>query len=425
VRLADIAARIGGELCGDGELDIAGVAVPEAARPTDIVFVETHAYLEPAQKSKAGAFLIDSKLTMDDRRSAIRTASPRFAFLRLLELFEPPTARECGIHPTAIIGKDCRIGERVTVMAYSVLGDQVTLEDDVVIWPHCYVGAGARIGAASCLHPRAVVMSGCVTGRRCILQSGSVIGSTGFGYHDEGPQRYRIPHLGVVILEDDVEVGANSAIDRAVIGATRVGRNTKIDNLVQLGHNAQIGAGCYIVAQVGVGGSSRIGNYVVLGGQCGISDHIKVGDGAMVAGKSAVRESLQPGEIVGNPPAFPIRVTNELVRLLPQLPALFDKVERLATGPNAPAPPADDASWQERVVPILARTLRVKPELIGPDMDLKAEFNADSLTVLTVVTEIESQFGISIPDEDVPALRTLAAVVTYLEKNFPAPPLDR
>jgi acyl carrier protein len=161
---------------------------------------------------------------------------------------------------------------------------------------------------------------------------------------------------------------------------------------------------------------------VVLGGQSGISDHLTIGDRVMVAGKSAVRESLPPGEIVGQPPAFPIRVTNELVRLLPQLPELFSRVSRLEETGNARpgrTAPANGRSWSEIVIPVLARTLRVKPELIRPDMDLKEEFNADSLTVLTVVTEIESQFGIAIPDEDVPRLRTLSAIVSYLEKNYP------
>ncbi len=420
--LSEIAARVGGELTGGGEKEISRVSIPETAGPADIVFADKLSFLESALRSRTGAFLVDANLAFDDPRPAIRTVTPRVAFIKLLELFEPPRPARSGLHPTVSVGRDSRISPTATIMANCVLGDNVVVEDDVVIYPQCYVGDGASIGAGTLLHPQVVVGAGCLVGRKCILFPGVVIGADGFGYHDEGTRRMRIPHLGNVVLQDEVEVGANTTIDRAVLGSTVIAAGTKIDNLVQIGHNVQIGAKCYLVAQVGIGGSTKVGNGVVLGGQSGISDHLTIGDRVMVAGKSAVRESLPPGEIVGQPPAFPIRVTNELVRLLPQLPELFLRVGRLEeTGNAAPGrtPPSNGRSWSEIVVPVLAKTLRVKPELIRPDMDLKEEFNADSLTVLTVVTEIESQFGIAIPDEDVPRLRTLSAIVTYLEKNYP------
>lgn len=420
--LSEVAVKIGGELTGNGAKEVTGVSIPETAGPTDIVFADKHSFLESALRSHAGAFVVDGNLRFDDPRPVIRTATPRLSFIKLLELFEPARPALSGIDPTASVGENCRINPMATVMANCVLGNSVVVEDGVIIWPQCFVGDGARIGEGTVLHPQVVVGARCLVGRKCIIFPGAVIGADGFGYHDEGAQRLRIPHLGNVVLEDEVEVGANTTIDRAVLGSTVVARGTKIDNLVQIGHNVQVGAKCYLVAQVGIGGSTRIGNGVVLGGQAGISDHLTIGDRVMVAGKSAVRESLPPGEIVGQPPAFPIRITNELVRLLPQLPEMFARVGRLEeTGHSNPerAGGSNGRSWTEIVIPILARTLRLKPELIGPDMDLKEEFNADSLTVLTVVTEIESQFGIAIPDEDVPRLRTLNAVVSYLERNYP------
>ncbi len=420
--LSEIAVKIGGELTGDGEKEIRRVSIPETAGPTDIVFADKHSFLESALRSRAGAFVVDTALAFDDPRPAIRTGTPRLSFIKLLELFQPARPAGSGVHPSVSVGKSCQISPTATVMVNCVLGDNVVVEDDVIIYPQCFLGDGARIGSGTVVHPQVVVGARCLIGRSCILFPGVVVGADGFGYYDEGATRLRIPHLGNVILEDEVEVGANTTIDRAVLGSTVIAAGTKIDNLVQIGHNVQIGAKCYLVAQVGIGGSSRIGNGVVLGGQSGISDHVTIGDRVMVAGKSAVRESLPPGEIVGEPPAFPIRVTNELVRLLPQLPELFCRVGQLEeTGHPTPDRTAfsKGRSWSEIVIPILARTLRVRPELIGPDMDLKEEFNADSLTVLTVVTEIESQFGIAIPDEDVPRLRTLSAVVSYLEKNFP------
>jgi UDP-3-O-[3-hydroxymyristoyl] glucosamine N-acyltransferase len=422
VILSEIALRIGGELAGDGKKDVTGISIPESAGPADIVFADKHSFLESALRSRAGAFVVDANLVIDDPRPSIRTTAPRVSFIKLLELFEPPQTSGPGIDPTVSVGENCRISPTATIMVNCVLGDNVVIEDDALIYPQCFIGDGAVVGVGSVLHPQVVVGAGCLIGRKCILSPGVVIGADGFGYHDEGARRFRIPHLGNVVLEDEVEVGANSTIDRAVLGSTVIKAGTKIDNLVQIGHNVQIGAKCYVVAQVGVGGSTRIGNGVVLGGQSGISDHLTIGDRVMVAGKSAVRESLPAGEIVGEPPAFPIRVTNELVHLLPELPELFSRVTRLEqSGQTKAEAPVfyNGRPWSEIVIPILARTLRVRPELIGPDMDLKEEFNADSLTVLTVVTEIESQFGIAIPDEDVPRLRTLSAVVSYLEKNYP------
>ncbi len=420
--LSEIAVKVGGELTGDGGREATGVSIPETAGPADIVFADKRSFLESALRSQAGAFLIDANLAFNDPRPAIRTVTPRVSFIRLLELFESPRPAKSGVHPTVSMGSNCRISPTATIMVNCVLGDNVVVGEEAVVYPQCFVGDGATIGTGAVLHPQVVVGARCVVGRKCILFPGVVIGGDGFGYHDEGNVRLRIPHLGNVVLEDEVEVGANTTIDRAVLGSTIIAAGTKIDNLVQIGHNVQIGAKCYLVAQVGVGGSTRIGNGVVLGGQSGISDHLTIGDRVMVAGKSAVRESLPAGEIVGQPPAFPIRVTNELVRLLPRLPDLFSRVGRLEeTGKAAPDRTAasNGKSWSEIVIPVLAKTLRVKPELIRPDMDLKEEFNADSLTVLTVVTEIESQFGIAIPDEDVPRLRTLSAIVSYLEKNYP------
>jgi len=421
VNVSEIAVRIGGQLTGNGDKEVTGVSLPETAGPADIVFADKHGFLHPAAQSRAGAFVVDSRLAFSDPRPVIRTTTPRLSFIKLLGLFEPPRTSSHGIDPDARVGKDCRISPSAVIMTGCVLGNNVVVEDEAVLYPQCFIGDGARIGAGSTLYPQVVIGAGCVIGRKCTLFPGSVIGADGFGYHDEGAMRLRIPHLGNVVLEDEVDVGANTTIDRAVLGSTVIAAGTKIDNLVQIGHNVHIGAKCYLVAQVGVGGSSRIGNGVVLGGQSGISDHITIGDRVMVAGKSAVRESLQPGEIVGEPPAFPIRITNDLVRLLPQLSELFERVGRLEQSrpPSQTVAGSTAQSWADAVIPILAKTLRVKPELIGPDMDLKEEFNADSLTVLTVITEIESQFGISIPDEDVPRLRTLAAVVGYLEKNYP------
>lgn len=414
MKLEQIADAIDGELVGSGETEICGVCLPDTAGAKDIVFVEKHHYLERAHDSKAGAFLLDRKLKPDDSRPIIFSENPRLSFVKLLQLFD-----KCTPHSgSSAQGNQCEIDPSAKIMPGCSIGDDVVIGPKVVIHPQCVIEDRVRIGEGSIIYARAVIGHDCKIGHDCVIHPGAVIGSIGFGYHDEGGKRFRIPHLGNVVLSDRVDVGANSTIDRSILGSTFIGADTKIDNLVQVGHNVKIGTKCYVVAQVGIGGSSEIGNGVVLGGQSGVSDHVKVGDQAMIAGKSAIRESLKPGEIVGEPPAFPIRTVNELVHLLPQLTTLFSRVTELETLNQIEEKPTLSGSWRDRVLPLLARSLHIRPELIGDEMDLKEEFNADSLTVLTVVTEIESEFGISIPDSEVRSMRTLNAIVDYLETSY-------
>jgi UDP-3-O-[3-hydroxymyristoyl] glucosamine N-acyltransferase len=420
LRLSEIADYLGGEFVGCGDLEIRGIALPDEAGPSDIVYIEKQKYLEGASNSRAGAFLIDKRFSLNRSRPFIATASPRIAFIKLLQLFQPRNVHAPGIHPTVIVGSECRIDSSATIMAGCVLGDRVVIEQSAVIHPLCFLGSGVKIGAGSVLHPNVVVEHDCQVGKRCVLKPGVVLGADGFGYHDEGATRYRIPHLGRAVLGDGVELGANTTVDRAILGATYVGDETKVDNLVQIGHNCSIGSKCYLVAQSGVGGSTVVGSGVTLAGQSGVSDHLRIGDGAIVIGKSAVRQSLEPGEIVGGVPALPIRLENEISRLLPQLPELVHRVERLEQSRSRTETAVErrNVSWRQKVRDMLAENLRVKSEVIDEGMDLKEEFNADSLTVLNFLTEIESEFNISVPDHDVRGLKTLGDILHYLEKRL-------
>lgn len=392
----------------------------EEATPTEIAFIEKYHFLEAGKECEAGAFLVDERLRLEDSRPYLSTRQPRFAFIQLLQLFEKEKQLRPGVHPTVVVGERCMIHPTARIGAGCVLGDRVSVEEGVLIGPLCFLDNDVVIGARSILYPQVAIGANCRVGKNCVLASGVVLGTDGFGYYDHGQKRYRVPHLGNVVLADGVELGANTTVDRAVVGTTRIGAETKIDNLVQIGHNCSIGSKCLLVAQSGVGGSSVLGNGVTLAGQSGVSDHLNIGEGAIVIGKAAVRHSVKPHEVVGGIPARPIRLENEIAEKIVELPKLLRRLETLEQKSDAgtPSEKVTYSSWRDEVVSILCRQLRIEPNRLGPEMDLKEEFGADSLTVLSVVSEIESRFQITIPDQDVRDLRTLRAIMTYLEKRL-------
>lgn len=235
-------------------------------------------------------------------------ADTRLALARLSRRLDarPPIA-DAGIHASAVVDPSARFGARVAVGALAVVGPDAVVEDDVVIGAGAIVGARARLGAGTVLRERVVIEDGVVVGRRCWLQAGAVIGGDGFGFAPGPRGAERIHHLGTVVLGDDVEVGANACIDRATLGATVIGPRSKIDNLVQIGHNARIGADVLIAGQTGIAGSTTIGDRVVIGGAAGVSDHIEIGDDARIAGGAGVTKSVPAGETWGGYPAQPVR----------------------------------------------------------------------------------------------------------------------
>jgi UDP-3-O-[3-hydroxymyristoyl] glucosamine N-acyltransferase len=420
LKLEKIAERLLADLTGDGETEILNIAHPDEAGPSDLVYVEKQEFLELAKTSRAGAFLLDNRICLEDPRPQIKTAHAQLAFIKTLQLFDSANQHQPVSSPS-IQGDNCQIAPSAKVMANCVLGSGVIIEADVVIHPLCSLGDNVRLGKGSVLYSNVVVGRNCEIGENCILFPGAVIGSDGFGYHDENGERYRYPHLGRVVLGDKVEVGANSTIDRGVLGSTVIGTGTKIDNLVHIAHNCRIGSNCYLVAQSGVAGSTTLGNGVTIAGQSGVSDHLKIGNQVIVVGKSAVRTSLGDGEIVGGIPALPIRLQTEIMETMPSLPKLVKRFEDLETTGQEEittdqGAPGDD--WQEAVISILSEHLRVEAEELRPDIDLKEEFGADSLTVLSIVTDIEAHFDIGIPDEDVRNLKTPREIVRYVGEQL-------
>jgi UDP-3-O-[3-hydroxymyristoyl] glucosamine N-acyltransferase len=326
--LGEIAAAIGGTVEGDPELPIGGVCGIEDAAPGTIVRVEHLRYLEAAISSPASALLTDRSLG-PVTKACIRVDNVRLAFARCLELFSSEELPAPGVDPTAVIGAGTELGEDCSIGAYVVLGRRVRLGAGVILHPHVILGDDVEVGAGSVLYPRVVLYPKTVLGSRVRIHAGAVIGADGYGYVWTGERHHRIPQIGRVRIGDDVEVGANTTIDRATTGETVIGAGTKIDNLVQIAHNVQTGEHCLIIAQVGIAGSARLGSGVVLAGQAGIKDHVTIDDGAQVGGGAAVWGDQKAGAVISGQPARPHREEIRIQAALGQLPELLRRVREL------------------------------------------------------------------------------------------------
>ena len=326
--LGALAAALGASLDGDPAQVVTGVAPLDAAGPADVSFLTDARYRDAARASRAGALLAGPD-TEALGPAMLRVKQPQQALVRLLGLFHPRPPVTPGVHASAVIAPDARvdatawIGPLVAVAAGAAIGPGVRVH------ALACVGAGAEIGEGSEIHAGVVLGERVRIGRRVIVHAGTVIGSDGFGYVFDGGAHQKIPQVGTVIIEDDVEIGANVAIDRAMLGATLVRRGTKIDNLVQIGHNVEIGEHSILVAQVGVSGSSRLGRGVVLGGQVGVADHVTIGDGVMVGAQSGLHADVEAGAKLLGSPARPIMQAKRIMLTESQLPELARKVREL------------------------------------------------------------------------------------------------
>lgn len=331
ITLADLAGRIGARVDGDERVRVRAVAAIESATATDVVFAEGEAAVQRALASPAAAVIV-AEAQAAPGKPLLRCAVPRAAFARALALLHPPARPAPGIHPTAVVGRDVELGPEVSIGAHAVVGDACRLGARVAIGPQCTLGERVHIGPDSRLFPNVTLYDGVELGARVVLHAGCVLGADGYGYVQEGGHHVKIPQVGTVIVEDDVEVGANTTIDRATLGVTRIGRGSKIDNLVQVGHNVALGAGCLLAAQVGISGSSRLGDFVVLGGQVGVGDHVAIGDGVVVGGQGGVLtgKRLSARQVLWGTPARPLAEARRQVAALARLPDLLERVRELA-----------------------------------------------------------------------------------------------
>ncbi|MDR7543807.1 MAG: UDP-3-O-(3-hydroxymyristoyl)glucosamine N-acyltransferase [Armatimonadota bacterium] len=306
MKLAELARHARAELAGEGELEIEAVTELAQAHPRALVLVADPRRLPEAEASPAGALLVGTQVP-HTRKPALRARNPRAAFARVLAVLAPPRRPAPGIHPTAVVASDTEVHPEATVEPHAVLAGGVVVGARSVIGAGTVIGARTRIGVECVLHPLVTVYADCALGDRVIVHSGAVIGSDGFGYATEDGVHLKIPHLGRVVIEDDVEIGANATIDRATLGETRIGRGSKIDNLVQIAHNVVLGPGTIIAALTGISGSVTIGEGAVLAGQVGVRDHVTIGAGATVLGRAGVTKDVAPGLVVSGFPARPHR----------------------------------------------------------------------------------------------------------------------
>ncbi len=329
--LAQVAERTGGRVEGDRERRVVDVAPVAEAGPGELGLLAERRYLRRAAAGDAGALLVSEDLSGEVERPADRVVvnDPHRALVTLLGHFHPAPDPEPGVHPTAVLGAGVRLGREVTVGPYAVVDEGARVEDRARVGAHCVIGRGSVVGEDSVLHPHVVLYAGSTVGRRVTLHSGVRVGVDGFGYVLVDGEHRKVPQVGGCVIGDDVEVGANTCLDRGSVGRSEVGSGTKIDNLVHLGHNVRIGERSVVVAQVGVSGSTRIGNGVALGGQAGVGGHAEIGDGARIGGQAGVLGDVPAGETWSGYPARPHGEAMRAAALGHRLPELFRRLRAL------------------------------------------------------------------------------------------------
>jgi UDP-3-O-[3-hydroxymyristoyl] glucosamine N-acyltransferase len=347
--LKELAEIVCGEVIGSPDTEITGVAGIKEARSGEITFLANPKYESYLSETKASAVIADRD--GDSLTPILKVSNPYLAFLKVVSLFAETALQMYprGIHPTAIVHETVRMGTDVAIGAYSVIDEQVEIGDRTTILPLVYISKNVRISADCLLYPQVTIRERCDIGDRTIIHAGAVIGSDGFGYAKEGNVHQKIPQIGIVRIEEDVEIGANSTIDRATTGVTLIKKGSKIDNLVQIAHNVVIGEHSVLAAQVGVSGSTELGRNVVLAGQAGLVGHIKIGDGAMVGAQGGVTKSVPAETRVSGYPArehgFARRIyaaTTRLPDLLKEFRELQKRVEELEKGQSGGPAAADD-----------------------------------------------------------------------------------
>lgn len=325
--LHEIAGLIGGEVVGDSSIKVSGLSNITLAKAGDLIFA-VPPHIDEAKASAASAVLIPLDVE-DFPKPAIKVKDPRAAFAKLVEMFTPKLDIKRGISDKAHIGKDVKIADDVTIMPFAVVDDGAEIQSGAIIYPHVYIGQHASIGQGTIIYSSATVREFCKVGARCVIHSSTVIGSDGFGFTTKDGVHTKVPQVGNVIIEDDVEIGAHVGIDRAAMGSTIIGHGTKIDNLVHIAHNCKIGANCLIVAQTGISGSTTVGDNVTFGGQVGTVGHITIGGNSVYAARSGISKNMPEGFFGCG---FPIQSHSDWLKqqaALRRVPELIEKVRRL------------------------------------------------------------------------------------------------
>lgn len=329
----EIAAMVGGRIVGRCTRMLQGVASLSESTESDVAFLGSDKYRPQVANSRAGVVLVpeDYDIEPPEGRAWIVCQDPSNAFTTVILAFTPPAVKyEPGVHPTAVVAEDVEIPASCHIGAGVVIESGAKVGEGTVILPNCYLGQNSQVGAECLLYPNVVVRERCILGSRVILHPGVVIGADGFGYKSSAAGHEKIPQVGIVQIDDDVEIGANSCIDRARFGRTWIQAGTKIDNLVQVGHNVEVGRGCILVAQCGVAGSTHMGNGVILAGQVGVTGHLRIGDGTIAMAQSGLSKDTMPGAVLMGSPAVDRRAFAKERMLVKQLDGLAQQVKDLS-----------------------------------------------------------------------------------------------
>jgi UDP-3-O-[3-hydroxymyristoyl] glucosamine N-acyltransferase len=326
----DVAQAIGARVEGDASLELSGVAAPERAGSHDLIYVETAKHAKRAAASQAGCVVAGEGVPLPGK-TVLRSSHPKVAFAKAAELLLGRRPIASGIHPTAVVAPLARVGSDVSIGAYTVVGEDVHIGEGTQIGAHCVIGAGCWIGENCRLHPHVTLYAGMRLGNRVEIHSGAVVGADGFGYAFDGERYWKFPQAGIVEIGDDVEIGANTTVDRGSLDDTRIGEGVKLDNLVHVGHNVQIGAHTVIAAQTGISGSCKLGHHVVCGGQVGMGEHCTLEDRVIAGGQSGILngKTIWSGETVWGTPARPLAKFKEQYAWFARLPELGERVKKL------------------------------------------------------------------------------------------------
>lgn len=347
----EIARRAGGTIRGDEALVLRGVASLAEAGPDQLGFLALGRYADDLRRTHAGAVLVraDLRLEIPDWITEIRVREPHATLVWVMAALYPPPVRRLGIHPTAVVADDALLGSELYIGPYAVVEQGAELGDGVSIGAHTVVGEGCRVGAGTTIHPHVTLYPGVQVGARCVLHSGVRLGADGFGYAFFDGRHQKLPQVGRCVIGDDIEIGANSTIDRGSIGDTRIGDGTKVDNLVQIGHNVSTGRHVIVAGMTGIAGSAVIGDGVVIGGQAAIGGHLEIGAGARVAGRSAVMADVAAGATVSGYPARPHSESKRAQAATLRLPQLVRRVQQLEARLEPPRDPGSEKGSSEPV----------------------------------------------------------------------------
>ncbi len=326
--LGELAALLGGELRGPADLVIRGLAPVDQATPEDITFIAHPRFVRLGETTRAGAVIVSPQWA-GLPKPLIVVAQPYVAYARVAALLAPARPGWVGVSHQAFLGAEVQLGRDAAIAPLVFVGDRVRLGDRVTLMPGCYIGPDTIIGDDTYLAPNVTIMERCRVGDRVLIHSGAVIGADGFGFIPTPEGQMKITQLGTVVIEDDVEIGANVTIDRGALGETRVGRGVKIDNLVQVAHNVELGDHTVLASQAGIAGSTKVGQWVALGGQVGLAGHITVGDRTQIGAQAGVPNSVPADQVLLGTPAWPIKETRRVWAAWHTLPDLYRKVRKL------------------------------------------------------------------------------------------------